>query len=173
MPRGRYLNLTPDVQKTIVESVGQGAVYELAAMRAGLSVSCIYKWLAKGRKSKKPKDVYFQFFHAIKKAEGDRALLALARIGKAGQGGAVIERTTTTNADGVTTVKEKIAQPQWTADAWLLERLHDEHYSLNKTELRAMQRELAELRQTLHNAGVPVGKPHQPAKATRKPTKGG
>lgn len=172
MPRGRYLGLTPDVQKTVVESVGQGAVYELAAMRVGLSVSCIYKWLAKGRKSKNPKDVYFQFFHALKKAEGDRALLALARIGKAGQGGAVIERTTTTR-DGVTTVKEKVAQPQWTADAWLLERLHDEHYSLNKTELRAMQRELADLKQTLHNAGVPVGKPNKVSKTARKSAKGG
>ena len=162
---GHIPMLTPEVGRIILESVGQGAVYELAAQRAGVSKRSIYNWLARGRKGGKANAIYVHFLHALEKAKGDRATLSLARIGKAGQGGAVIERTSTTR-DGVTTVKEKIAQPQWTADAWLLERLHDEHYGLNKTELATMRREMMEMRKALTEAGLNFGSDHAKKKAS-------
>ena len=147
---GKIPMLTPEAHRIIVESVGQGSVYEIAAMRAGVTTRSVYKWLARGRKGGKANALYVQFVHALEKAKGDRALLSLARIGKAGQGGAVLQRVTktTTNADGTTTtiVTEKLAQPEWTADAWLMDRLHAKFYASNNHETASLRKKLAELK---------------------------
>jgi transposase len=112
--------------KSIVRDLGVGVPRKQAAERAGISESCLYKWLAKGRQGGKKNAAYLQLLQDIKKAEAESLAASVARIRKAGQGGAVIERTTTstTNAKGVTTTKtiEKVQAAAWQADAWFLER---------------------------------------------------
>jgi transposase len=119
--------------KSIVRDLGAGVPRKFAAERVGISESCLYKWLAKGRKGGKKNVVYVQLVQDVKKAEAEALAASVARIRKAGQGGAVIERTTTTttSAKGVTTTKtvEKLQAPAWQADAWFLERRHPKEFA--------------------------------------------
>ena len=83
-------------------------------------------------------DSYLQFSHAVKRAGARRTLESLARIELASQGGALLERVTTTRTSktGVvtTTVRERHSAPDWHADGWFLERRHPAEWS-RRTEL--------------------------------------
>ena len=67
-----------------------------------------------------------------------RTLESLARIEEGAQGGALVERVTTTRTakDGTatTTVRERFTAPDWHADGWFLERRHPMDWS-RRTEL--------------------------------------
>jgi hypothetical protein len=135
---GRTPKLTPEVQKLIVEAVAACAPRKYAAKRAGVDDSTVRKWILAGRKQKC--GIYRTFFTLIKKAEADAIITRVARISKAAQGGQVIEKTsktiTTTDRQGkavtTVTVTEKHAAPQWTADAWMLERRCSEEFALHR-----------------------------------------
>ena len=81
---------------------------------------------------------YLEFMEAVKRAGAVRTLESLARIEAGAQGGALVERTTTTRTakDGVvtTTVRERFTPPDWHADGWFLERRHPAEWS-RRTEL--------------------------------------
>jgi hypothetical protein len=135
---GRTPKLTPEVQKLIVEAVAACAPRRYAAERAGVAEYTVRRWLARGKRQ--PKSVYGAFCAALKKAEADSIITRVARISKAAQGGQVIEKTTksitTTDRQGkavtTVTVTEKHAAPQWTADAWMLERRCSEEFALHR-----------------------------------------
>ena len=65
---------------------------------------------------------YLQFLQSIEKAIAVRTLESLARIELGAQGGALLERVTTTriSKSGVatTTVRERFTAPDWHADGW-------------------------------------------------------
>ena len=65
---------------------------------------------------------YLQFLQSIEKAIAVRTLESLARIELGAQGGALVERVTTTRTakDGTatTTVRERFTAPDWHADGW-------------------------------------------------------
>ena len=65
-------------------------------------------------------DPYLQFMHAVKRAGAVRTLESLARIELGAEGGALLERVTTTRTakDGTatTTVRERWTPPDWRAD---------------------------------------------------------
>ena len=65
---------------------------------------------------------YLQFLQSIEKAGAVRTLESLARIELGAQGGALLERVTTTriSKSGVatTTVRERFTAPDWHADGW-------------------------------------------------------
>ena len=79
-----------------------------------------------------------QFLHASTRAGAVRTLESLARIEAGAQGGALVERVTTTRTSktGVvtTTVRERFTPPDWHADGWFLERRHPADWS-RRTEL--------------------------------------
>ena len=83
-------------------------------------------------------DPYLQFSQATEKAGAVRTLESLARIEEGAQGGALLERTTTTrtakNGTATTTVRERYTPPDWRADGWFLERRHPTDWS-RRTEL--------------------------------------
>lgn len=126
--------LTPDVQKLIVEAVAACAPRMTAAERAGVTDRVLRKWMARGAKDRS--GVYRSFYSAVKKAEAEALLVRIARIGKAAQGGQVVERTTKTTKkkDGTveTTTVEKYSRGEWTADAWALERRDPDNYALHR-----------------------------------------
>ena len=81
---------------------------------------------------------YLDFLDAIEKAPAVRTLESLARIELGAQGGALLERVTTTrtakNGTATTTVRERYTPPDWRADGWFLERRHPADWS-RRTEL--------------------------------------
>ena len=79
-----------------------------------------------------------QFLQATTRAGARRTLESLARIEAGAEGGALIERTTTTRTAKsgtiTTTVRERFTPPDWRADGWFLERRHPAEWS-RRTEL--------------------------------------
>ena len=63
-------------------------------------------------------DPYLQFLQSIEKAIAVRTLESLARIELGAQGGALLERVTTTriSKSGVATTMERFTAPDWHAD---------------------------------------------------------
>jgi transposase len=152
---GRTTKLTPEVQASIVQSVMAGVPQEDAAQRAGIGQETFYRWVRSGKKTRS--GAFREFWEAIKKAHSERIAASVARIGKAAQGGAVIERTTKTvtrtHKDGTstttTTAVERVAPPQWTADAWYLERRHPEKFAANSLETKELRKVIADLTKAL------------------------
>ena len=146
--KGRLVKMTPEAVATILRYVAAGVPMKFAAPHAGLTDRSVNRWLAKGR-AEKPGGPFASFLSAVKKAESEAVAVRLLRISKAGQGGAVVERTTKTVTDSegksVTTVSEKYTRPEWTADAWHLERTHEATFATNKRELAELRRRLQQL----------------------------
>lgn len=126
MPRGRILKLTPEVQKTITDTLSAGVDRKHAAMRAGVCEGTFFRWMRYGRKKKSPE--FESFLLAVKKAEADAVSRNVAIISKAAQGGT------------------------WTAAAWLLERRHPELYGSDRREIASLKKELADTKQKLADA---------------------
>ena len=162
---GRTPKLTPEVHASIMQSVAAGVPQEDAAIRAGISEKTFYLWMAAGRKAKS--GPFLQFLQAIKKAHAERMAASVARIGKAAQGGTVIERTTKavtrTNRDGTstttTTTVERVAPPQWTADAWYLERRYPEKFAANTMETKELRKVVAQLVKAHRRDKKPINDP--------------
>ena len=77
---------------------------------------------------------YLEFLESIEKATAVRTLASLVRIEAGAEGGALVERTTTTRTakDGTattTTVRERFTPPDWRADGWFLKRRHPTDWS--------------------------------------------
>ena len=101
---------------------------------------------------------YLDFLDSIKKAGAVRTLESLARIELGAQGGALLERVTTTriSKSGVatTTVRERFTAPDWHADGWFWTGLGGRSSSCQTTIRRrrliswvqAMEEELKMLR---------------------------
>ena len=99
MPAGRPSKLTPKTRERICAAIRQGATREIAAASGGVGVSTVNDWLRLADvPDAAPK--YSAFSAAVKLAEADNALRALAVI----EGAAI---------DG-----------SWQAAAWILERRH-------------------------------------------------
>lgn len=113
MPRPS--KLTPETQKKIVDAIKMGATYELAAQYGGIHYDTFNNWMKRGvaeiehrdkprTKEHEEETPYIEFFEAIKQAEGDAAVLWLAKIEKSATEG------------------------NWQAAAWKLERRYPDTY---------------------------------------------
>jgi len=123
-PLGRTTKLTPELHQAIVNAVSAGVSLVEAAQFAGVGRSTVLEWLDRGtgQGRRQGTEVYIAFYAAVQKALAADTVRRVARIEQAGRGGAVIYRKTTTHKDGSTSVEERLAQPDWAADAWHLER---------------------------------------------------
>ncbi|MBN9524101.1 hypothetical protein J0H58_37255 [bacterium] len=161
---GRTPKLDPAASKAICDAVAAGVPRKYAALRAGVAERTVRDWLARGRREKS--GPYSAFLAALKKAEADRVAASVGRIGRAAAGGQVVERTTTTTtkADGTSTSKttEKLLAPQWTADAWFLERTHPEQFAANRRELQELRAQLAALLKAVADGKLRPADPARP-----------
>lgn len=100
---GRPIQLTEELQTTIIENIKIGAYVETAAASAGISKNTFYDWLKRGARARQAgdwpeeEDQFVRFSDAIKKAIADAEIRDVALIARA-------------------------AQVNWTAAAWRLER---------------------------------------------------
>lgn len=98
----RPTKLTPDTQQRITQAIQLGATYELAALYGGVTYATFYNWMKAGEEAKS--GALFDFFNAVKAAEGKAAVQWLAKIEAAANDGA------------------------WQAAAWKLERRYPNEY---------------------------------------------
>lgn len=141
-PRGSRSKLTPEVLEALAKAKRLGVPDNHACRMVNVHQATLYAWLQQGKEHREQgkKSPYRELSERFEKAVGERTAESLLRIRNAANGGAVVERTTVTvtHADGTTTTtsKEKVAQPQWTADAWFLERTDPVNFAQKvRTEL--------------------------------------
>ena len=91
----RPTKFTEPVKRKLLEGIGIGLTYELAARYAGIHEATLYHYLAKGREGEPG---FLEFFEEFKKAEARCAAGSLGVIIQAAQDG------------------------RWQAAAWMLER---------------------------------------------------
>lgn len=126
----RRSKLTEETQNKIVERIKAGSYAAQAAISSGISERTFYNWLSDGRAAEaKIEEGYrlkaeerkkMQFMQAIKSAESQAELLAVAQIRKAGQDGS------------------------WQAAAWYLERKFPARWSRkDKHEIELSNKEEA------------------------------
>jgi hypothetical protein len=101
MPRGRPPSITAAHVKGAHEARRLGMTLSLTADYIGIHERALYLWKEKGEAgSTAAGGLYVQFAQALKRGAADGAALSLGRIQK------------------------KAREGVWTADAWLLERVH-------------------------------------------------
>jgi hypothetical protein len=96
---GRKSKLTPEVQQNIMAALSGGATIKDACAYAGISQDSYERYIKNST----------DFADAVKKAQAQARIGAIARIQKAGR-------------EGI-----------WTADAWFLERSDPEHWARRDT----------------------------------------
>lgn len=125
---GRRTKCTPEIIRKIAIMIANGSTAKEAALLAGISESVFYRWIKRGRKErirleelgiedddKSEADMnelpYLELFEAVNTAIPLRKAILVERIRKAGED-----------------------SRNWTANAWLLERLHPDEFG-RKTRL--------------------------------------
>jgi hypothetical protein len=86
MPRsGRPTKLNPERQAEIVSAIKAGNYAEIAAAYAGISRGTYFLWMKKGKEDARSgkETIYSDFFDAVKKAESDAEVRAVAIIQRA------------------------------------------------------------------------------------------
>jgi transposase len=78
VPRGRPLTLTPELRDRICATVSAGNYRQVAAQYHGVPLRTFHRWCQMGRKAKS--GAYFDFWHALLKAERDAEIVAVKRV---------------------------------------------------------------------------------------------
>jgi hypothetical protein len=137
--RGKRTKLTPEVQDKIIASLSAGNYFEVACLYAGISRAAGLQWMQRGRgehPTRPQAKIYVDFVSSVEKAQAEDETYTLARIKKAGQGGDIVAEEIIEEPDEIIThidgsiterkgkrrTKRTYTRPEWTADAWRLER---------------------------------------------------
>ncbi len=130
-PTGQQPKLTAEVQAKICEAVAIGVPFNRACWLVGIDDDTGREWLARGQgrdKDRPQEPRYAAFAGAVEKARAQDIAARVARVTRAGRGGAVVQRRTVTRPDGSSIIEERFAEPQWTADMTMLERRYPEEF---------------------------------------------
>ena len=160
---GRQTLCTPETIKAVCDNITLGLSNRDAAVLAGISEWSFYDWLRRGdveldrvaassrRKVRVREEPFTLFSQAVKKAKSVRKQVLIGRIQKAAQGGAEYVETKTVHRDGKPveeTIITKVLHPEWTAAAWLLERMHPQEFGKRqRLDVYDWQREVTEMLQ--------------------------
>ncbi len=133
---GRLPIPDPDQARRIVADLAAGLTRACAAERNGVAPRTLRSWVARGQKGGRGNGKFMAFRAAVLKAERDAEALAIGSIRQIAKGGLLLERKSTTDKQGRTTVTEKFTQPDWRAWAWWCERKLIEAWGQNPEVLR-------------------------------------
>jgi hypothetical protein len=134
---GRPAKLTADLHVTLVNAVRLGTSLPVAAAYMGLSPHTVKEWVRRGEgwDGRPTTGLYATFAVDIKRAQAADEVRRIARLEEAARGGKVLARKTKTtevlNAQGEVVkrwTEERYSEPQWTADAWFLERSYPDRW---------------------------------------------
>ena len=133
---GRPTKLTPSVQAAIVQAVSLGVPIKTAGSYVGVSEKSLTEWLARGQGRHSVRGstkAYAAFAEAVEQARAQDEVRRIARLEQAARGGQVIFRKVqeSVNAAGEVVkrvIEERHTEPQWTADAWFLERSYPDRW---------------------------------------------
>ena len=102
---GRPTRLTPEVQQKLIQAIATGNTRRTAAAYAGVSITTLEEWLARGKGTapRAQTKIYADFADAVEKAEADAVATSVALIRQA-------------------------SQRNWTAAAWWLERRYPQEW---------------------------------------------
>lgn len=150
---GRPSKFTPERAAEIIAGVRAGLPREVAARRAGVDASTVYRWLSAGKDAEAGE--FRDFLQSIEKADADCEALLLTRIQNAARGGEVVSRKTIRGKDGATRTEEQLSRPEWTAAAWILERKFRDRWGRNDRLELIVEREAQKIAEEL---GVDSGK---------------
>lgn len=171
---GRNTECTPEITRKIAGGIAGGLSNRDAVALAGITESTFYGWLKRGEaehdrltkslrgKPKGSEAPFLEFFETIKKAVPRRKQTLVGIIKKAAGGGETMTETKRTykeveqkDIDGKPyfarilveeVVIEKTRASEWTAAAWLLERLHyDEFGRRNRVDVYDWRKEVKEM----------------------------
>lgn len=143
-PRGRPAKITEEIIKRLCSSIRAGNWNGTACAYAGISTDTLNEWVKRGRKeyerlgNPRAKEnvneiLYLLLYNSYDKAIAEAEVRGVANICKAASGGGEItEIKEVFDAHGnlkERTTKKSHAVPQWTAQAWLLERRYPDRWS--------------------------------------------
>jgi transposase len=143
---GRIPKLTQAAHDAIVGAVGKGVPITHAAALAGVHYATVARWMARGRKD--TAGMYREFCDAVKRATAEAIQTRVGRIEEAATGGQVVEqRQVVVEKEGVktTTTTVKYTRPEWTADAWVLERRHPDEFGTDRKRLAELEKLVRQL----------------------------
>lgn len=144
MALGRPLELTPEIQAKICESLAAGNIREHAILTSGITVPTFYGWMKKGRAGSDPRCV--EFFKAVRHAESMVACQNLAMVQKAAMERDEVVTKRVTLPDGTEKVEVTTKRVfDWQAATWWLERRFPKHYGSNRREVHDLQKRIKEL----------------------------
>ena len=160
---GRRTICTPEVIKAVCDNITLGLSNHDAAVLAGIAEATFYGWLKRGeletqrvaetsrRQIRQRERPFVEFLEAVKKAKSVRKQVLIGRIQKAAQGGTEYTETKTVHKGGKVveeTITTKRLHPEWTAAAWLLERMHpDEFGRRQRVDVYDWRQEVVEMLQ--------------------------
>lgn len=133
----RPIKLTPELQQKICDILAAGNYIDAVCDYVGISTSTFYNWTARGERGWK-KDIdegYVGFLDAVKKARSQSEISSVSRIRRAAMGEQVVKRKVVTRPDGTQIVEETITPPEWTADAWFLERSFPDRWGRRRVDV--------------------------------------
>lgn len=125
MPRPTLL--TPEIHTAVVDAVRSGLPIKHACDAVGIDTTTFHNWMRTGEHEER--EPYVQFFHAVKRARADNVRERLARISKAAQGREIVVEKVVKKPNGEIQVERRFTRPDWTADAWYLERTDPQHFA--------------------------------------------
>lgn len=121
--------MTPEAQGKIVEAIGKGIPRKFAAQMANVTPRCFQLWMAAGRKATSGDQ--FRFFRLVEEAEAKSVANKVRRIDRHGR-------------------------QSWAALAWLLEKMHPREFGAYADRIKALEKEVEEIRRDARRPG-PTG----------------
>lgn len=133
---GRPTKLNKRFAKRFCKLIEKGVPVRSACQIMGIGTVSVYNWRNSGYadiEEGRPDTVFAFFAILYERSQGLQVKNRVERISKAAEGGQVVHTKTTLKSNGDEVTESKYTAPQWTADAWWLERQYPDEFGKRQT----------------------------------------